>query len=446
MKRYLKHFWDFILCFLIGCSLSVNVFAGYDMRDPWSGNLYAVAAAVLFATVVLFFAHFNRFGMRISLPVTVATLITAVAALYYTGAFSGAGSADANPFLFQVIVAAVPIVVFWTARTRAGIFILFLAGTFMTAAFDFLKYPVSIQGYFVMIFGSFALFLHRAQDSLPARAADGFPRPEADRIGPGPASARISVVQPLAISLIAFLLATGIYYGAVKPLSPPTDAAELAQKLMLMKTLEDIGISSKRVIVADKPRDPVTALPDRPEELKKQQTEQDKENREQEKSGEGGRLGNGKNFMDVMAITYKKNADKIRIAAAVAALLLILAFPIKLLLRKKWYADLLKKPNEEGAVELYLCFVKKLKKAGLKRPEGLTLLEYAAASRERLDRFSVYDADFLRLTQIYLKVIYGYQKISDEEQELFHDFYKEFYKNLRAEMGNLGYCMQFFFI
>ncbi len=36
--------------------------------------------------------------------------------------------------------------------------------------------------------------------------------------------------------------------------------------------------------------------------------------------------------------------------------------------------------------------------------------------------------DFLRLTLIYLKMIYGYQQISDEERELFHDFYKEFIK------------------
>ncbi len=165
MKRYLKrYFWEFTLCFLVSSGLSVNVFAGYEMSDPRSGNLFAVTGAGLLAMAMLFSAHFNKKGIRISAPVTVAMLTAEAVALYYTGAFSGVSPIDDNPVLFWIIVATASIAVFWTSRSRPGLVILFLAGTFMTAAFDFLKYPVLPQGYFVMILGIAALFLYRVHD------------------------------------------------------------------------------------------------------------------------------------------------------------------------------------------------------------------------------------------------------------------------------------------
>lgn len=419
MRYFKQSIWDFALCFLISTSLSVNVFAGYEMHDPWSGSLFVTAFTAFFAMAVLFAARFNRYGKRISVAVTAAVLFAEAAALYYTGAFSGAEPIDENPILFWIIVITVSVTVFWTTRPRAGILLIFLAGTSMTAAFDFLRYPVTMEGYFTMMLGMAVLYLERVHSLCASMPHDG-------KIRFAPYFA-----QSVAISLIAFLMAAWLYYGVVKPLDPPAEEAELAQKLMSTKIMKDAGISSKKVIVAEKPEKPLLASPNPAEQYKKEQSS-------------GGWLGDSGSFIDVLAVTYKKHAAEFWIAASAPALLLILAVLFKLLLRKKWYANLLKKTNEDGAAALYLYFVKKLKKAGFKRPEDLTLLEYAAASQERLDKFSVYDADFLRLTQIYLKLIYGYQRISDEERELFHEFYQEFNKNLRAEMGSLRYCLQFF--
>lgn len=425
MKKYFgQYFLDFILCILIGAGISVNVFAGYEMNDPWSANLAVAVFTVFCATAVLFASRFNRFGMRISFPVTAAVLIGVVAALYSTGAFSGRGPIDENPLLFWIIVVTVSVSVFWATRWRAGIVILFLAASYLSAAFDFLLYPVSMGGYFAASFGMAILYQYRAQRS----GASGYGGNGASAGGVG--NGGKTVVQTTAFALVAVLMASGLYYGVVKPLDPPEKDMRLAQKLMSMQIMKEAGISSKKVLIEDPPEEP-EAPPEQPEQPRKEG---------------GGKAGDNGSLAGAMAITYKRYESQIWIAAAAPVLVFLMAFCLKLLLRRRWYANQLRKTNEAGAAALYLYFVRKLKKAGLKRPESLTLLEYAAASRERLERFSVYDTDFLRLTQIYLKMIYGYQQISDEERDLFHDFYKEFYKNLRAEMGTLRYCVHFFTI
>ena len=107
---------------------------------------------------------------------------------------------------------------------------------------------------------------------------------------------------------------------------------------------------------------------------------------------------------------------------------------------------MLSETKEDGALDLYLYFVEKLGKAGLKRPVGSTLLEYAVDSQDALDRFSVGDAGFLRLTEIYLSILYGYRTITEEEHELFLSFYKRFHRNLRHQMGAIRYCAKYFTI
>jgi hypothetical protein len=436
MKKYFgQYFLDFILCVLIGSGVSVNVFAGYEMNDPWSANLPVVVFTVLCITAVLFVSRFNRYGMRIAAPVTAAALMGTAAALYSAGAFSGGGAIDENPILFWIITVTVSVSVFWATRWRAGIIILFLTAAYMSAAFDFLLYPVSLGGYLAASFGMAILYQCTAQRS-GVSAYGGRGNGASSGVGNGDgASAGVGnggrmAVRTAAFALIAVLMASGLYYGVVKPLDPPKKDMRLAQKLMSMQIMKEAGISSKKVLIADPPEEPEVP-PEQPEQPRKEG---------------GGKAGDNGSLAGAMAITYKRYESQLWIAAAAPVLIFFLAFSLKLLLRRRWYANQLRKTNEAGAAALYLYFVRKLKKAGLKRPESLTLLEYAAASQERLERFSVYDADFLRLTQTYLKMIYGYQQISDEERELFHDFYKEFYKNLRAEMGTLRYCVHFFTI
>ena len=427
VKNHLRQYiWEFIFCSLVCWGLSVNVFAGYEMKGSWPADPGITAAVCCVAMAVLFAARSNRYGCRITVAVTAAALLAEAAALYQAGAFFGPGHVDANPVLYWVIVGTAAIAVFWASRSKTGIAVLFLAGTFLIAAFDFLQYPVFLPGYLVMTAGMAALFLNRVHSRTAAAG-------QTVKI-----DFRAYFVQAAVIALIASLLSGGLYYGVVRPIAPAPDQRELAEKLMSMKILKDLGISSTKIIVAEKPKEPETAKPDSPQQLKDQQKEQ---NREQKQNS-----GNGQGLMNSLAIAYKMHPGRVWSLAAAVVLLAAFAFWFKLFRRKRWYANLREKTYEEGATELYLYFIKKMKKAGLKRPKGLTLLEYADSFREKLDRFAVYEADFTQLTRIYLKMAYGYQKISEGEWELFDSFYKEFHKNLRSEMGNFRYCLQFFLI
>lgn len=435
MKNYLQqHFGDFILCALISSGLSVNVFAGYEMNDIWSGNLLAVASFTLIVTGVFFLAHFNKRGIRISVLITMATVAAGITALYDTGAFSEARTIDENPALFWVIVAAVSIAVFWMARKRVGIAALFLAGTFMIAAFDLLRYPVSIWGYAIFLIGTFALFIHRLYSISILRS-------DACKM-----NYKVGIMQPVLISIIAVAMACGVYYGVVRPIAPPPDQTDLVQKLMSMQVLEKLGVATKTIVYSDQPIESVQNPQNQPKENNPEQKINEEKDKEQKNSSEEGRIGEGSLLIPAMAITYKKIVNRLWIAVPSILILFIFAVIAKLILRKKWYDKLLKMTNEEGAMKLYAYFLRKMRKVGHQRPRELTLLEYALDSQEKLKQFSVYDASFLQLTQIHQKILYGYQRISDREFELFQDFYKEFYRNLRSEMGNLKYCLRFFTI
>jgi hypothetical protein len=169
-------------------------------------------------------------------------------------------------------------------------------------------------------------------------------------------------------------------------------------------------------------------------------------NNAQQEQKQNGKIVQSNDSSSALAVTFHKNAGKLRIAAVSAFLLLVAAIIIKKIHRKKWYARLLSEIKEDGAMELYLYFAEKLRKAGFKRPDESTLLEYAVNSKDALDRFTVEEVSFLGLTRIYLSILYGYRTITDEEYEYFLTFYKGFHRNLRRKMGNFRYCAKYFMI
>ena len=420
MKKYIgEYLGDFILCILIGTGLALNVFAGYEMTDPWSGHLWAVAGMVTAVMVLLFAAYYKRILLVISFIAEAAALIAAIIILQKMGVFTASKTIDQNPLLFWIIVISTSVLVFWAARSRAGIIILFLAGTIMTAAFDFLQFPVCQGGYLAFVFGAFVLLLYRIY-CISFRHSDKVQ-----------AAFSRYFVQSLIISLAALMLAGGVYYGLVKPMSPPTDQAKLTAQLMSMDIVRKAGISS------------VTVIPANEMVREVQKENQSKNHNEPEKEG---KIVQGQNPMTTKKVTFPLPSNFIWMAAVSVIAFLALAMVIKLLGRKRWYRDLLQQSKEDSALELYNYFLKKIRKTGCGRPDGHTLLEYAYGLQTKLEPYAVGDANFLSLTQIYTKILYGCQNISEDEWELFIDFYKELNRNLKKEMGSLKYLVHLFSI
>lgn len=341
------------------------------------------------------------------------------------------GFAQVSPLETCFILLVILLVVFGAGRSRAGLIVLFLLGTLMTSAFAFLEYPVSLWGCAVFLFSVFALYLYRVYCISLLQSEKG----QIDY--------RAYFIQATAAALAVMLLAGGICYGVVRSLPTPADESKLTKILMSSELLQKLGVSYETKVSHDKlPADKST------ESIKNKQKnevapDQKKAQQDQKKNG---KIVQSNDSLSALAITFHRNAGKLRIAAVAVLFLLIVAVILKRFLRKKWYAGVLAETKEDGVMKFYNYYTKKLRKTGFKRPESQTLSDYALSSQQEMELFSVGDADFRRLTQIYLSILYGYRMISDEEQELFLDFHKEFYRNLRKKMGLFKYCMKYFSI
>ena len=341
-----------------------------------------------------------------------------------------AGFTDVSPLFFGAVMLVILPVVFFVGRSRAGLILLFLFGTWMIAAFAFLEYPVSLLGCLVFTACTFALYLYRVYCISLLRSERGN------------ADFRAYFLQAAAVSAIVILLAGGIWYGVIRPMSPPTDEAGLTKTLMSSELMRQLGISHETIVSRD--RLPSDKAADTLKEQQKNESNKTPENHKQQDQKQNGKIVQSNDPLKTLAITFRKNKGRLWLAAAAVFIVLAAAIIIKKIRRKKWYARVLSEIKENGAMELYLYFAEKLRKAGLKRPDGSTLLEYARDSQGALDRFSVEDTSFLRLTEIYLSIVYGYRTITEEEYEQFLVFYKVFHKNLRRHMGRLRYFAKYF--
>lgn len=423
MKKKLNdRLWEFLLCCLIGTGLSAIVFAGFELNDPWSGSLPLVAGIVTLLTAVFFLAACRKLSALICVLATAAVLFACALFLVQTALAAGVHAVDGSPLLFWTIVIAVAFGVFWLKRNRIGIVILFLFGTLIAANFDFLLYPVTFLNEVMFLFGTIALYLYCVYRASVHRSETG------NRHSGG------YFVQGVVVALVALLLAGGAYQGMIKPLSPPTKQSELAAKLMTIQLFKELGIST------------VTEATDSIDLNQQNQTKTEQNSQQdQTPQNQKGTVVQSKHSLGSITIRYLKPSNFLWIVL-IALLLLPTAVVVKLFLRKRWYRRILKKEKEDGATLLYLFFLKDLQRAGYPRPKQMTLMEYADQLGEELQDFSVYDADFLRLTKIYQTILYGSQGISEEDYDLFLDFYHEFFRHMRSKLGKLKYSMNFFLL
>ncbi|WP_419821631.1 DUF4129 domain-containing protein [Anoxybacterium hadale] len=443
---------DILLCTLISMALAVIVFAGFDSSEPLLANMGAMAGITLLVTGVLEAGYCSgkradsgshrekpnseaRFryerGKLIAVLLSIAAMALSSFGLYQksSGGSLGMwadflGAMDKNGNLFPAVTVMVALLVFWLARIRMGICLLFLGGTFLAAFFDLLGYPVSASGLLLFLLGCLTLCFYRAREAL----------------GTSDFHWNALARSVMAAGLI-LLIAAGLFYGASGFLQPPGGKGELTARLREEPVMERLGIASTKTILTEEPIPPEIKKQEKPEEEKRLEEE-----KQQDQRKETGRIGKGLHLAAALAVTFQSAEKFLWIAVPIVIVLAAAAVPARILLRKRWYQKVLMASREQGVTLLYPYFLKRLGRIGLKRPQDMTLSEFAENAREALKGFAVYDADFLRLTRIYQKVIYGGQQVSEKEFELFQDFYSEFLKNLKKEMGSMKYLFVYFML
>lgn len=425
-----RMFPDWLLCTMVCAALTGTILAGFDGSDPLLSNPVAIAGMSLLIIGIL--EALQRFGKG-NLAVILISLLSVLGvfltlfhnneASVFELSVNYLGIMDQNPNLFPAVTMLSAILVFWTVRTRVGICLLFLGGSFLSAFFDVLGYPISARELILFLSGCLALWFLRItqettqQDTLPWN----------------------SMLQIVVTAAVIICLAAGLFFGAVRPLSPSNAKDELSGRLMNLPLMEQLGIVSTKTIYTDSPIPP---------EIKKEQQQEEKKKPDEEKKAsdrkEMGRIGNDLNLAAAAAVTFKAAAKAVWVVVPALIFLMAAAVPVRRILRRRWYQKVLTGSREQGVELLYAYFLKRLGRVGLKRPQDMTLSEFAEDAREALKDFAVYDADFMRLTHIYQGVIYGGQRVSEKEFELFQDFYMVFLKNLRGKIGCMKYLFAYF--
>ena len=143
------------------------------------------------------------------------------------------------------------------------------------------------------------------------------------------------------------------------------------------------------------------------------------------------------------------NYNQLVLNAALLLIPLIALFVLVVWLFKRKRAKRLEKiAGESPAYRVWYIWTfleGRLQRLGITRPDTLTPMEYALASRNEMLPFSQGCAGitYLQLTLIYQRAIYAGGNVSEEDYKKFEKFYNAFFDNARRESGKLKWLWRF---
>ncbi|MDO4581916.1 MAG: DUF4129 domain-containing protein [Bacillota bacterium] len=343
---------------------------------------------------------------------------------------------DNSLLLYFIFLTAAGLIVFMLGQSRPGACILFLSGNLICAGAQFLQYPAPLWTQLLFDAAALLLFLLRVYLHSVARA--DVPGGDIPRY----------LRQTLTLCLIAAVAACGIYYGAVRPLSPPTMELKLITILRSMELLQVMGVASTQIVF-----DPALASAEQPQQQdtaglagdERSETLLGQNQQSERLNGAGQQIQQLTSRLQEQwsAIRYDEER-RFPLWLLFLPLLLTAACLLRIWRKKRWHDWLQTLPRETAVVNYYRFFLRDIARAGLPKPPAVSLLEYVTLYDDRLRPFAPDDGSFSRMTAICQKVIYGRQPVSEDEYACFERFYAGFYRALRRELGTLKYYLSLF--
>lgn len=347
----------------------------------------------------------------------------------------GSGAASAARIAAPLAIGT-GILVWLLALTRAGLAVLFIAGTLICCGASFLEFPVPDWVFPVFGAACVAAYLYRNY-TLTRR-----------RPGCRPADAPRFFLQSGAVALAAMLAAAGLWAGLVRPANPPVRDLDLVRALQQVQLIEDLGIYNPDDRAGhrstDAGEDPAeeqtdadsdsTGADQQAEESETDSTGQGQTDVGSTGVGTGGSASGSPEGFDLRLLWLL-----LLIPVAVAA-----AYGIKARSRRRWKAAVESCDPETAARNYYLFLLDKFDKMGIYKDDDVTLRQFAADSADRTAAFATDAADFEQLTQIYERLAYGGGSLRPGEIEGFRSMYTAFYPALQRKLGKPQYWLQYF--
>ena len=429
MKQYVRlHAWDFILTICIAIGMHLNTFSAFMIRESYMTNYALVAIVTALVMAIMYVIGYNKRTSLIggaAIGVALIVWVIILRARGYLDDLSAEGTDETIPAFWTIVLFGTALIYVLT-RSRKVLFFAAPIGLLFCAAFKFLEYPVSVPGLLLLVAAVILELLYLVyKDSLLNASYGNY-------------NIRHFLMQSIAVLLVVMMLSTGVFYGVVKPIDPPTRDLKLITKLMSFDIMELLGVASTQEL-----REPDDEDKDDKDDQKEQEEEEEKE--EEEKEDEQNR--ESEEDISANTITYDERDYTVYWVTALILLLMALPFIVKYTLRARRRRRLNGLDPNNQAAFVYDFFLKRFKKLGFGKPESATILEYAEQQEDFLLNFrSKEGATFEELSEIYNRHLYSGADVTPAEISKFMSVYNSFYKNAKEFLGNWKYIRKFWIL
>ena len=427
MRQYVRlHAWDFILTVLIAIGMHLNTFSAFMIRESYMTNYLLVAAVTTVVMAVMFVIGYNKRNAIIGGAGWAVFLIGWIIYLRANDLINLEDGADETIPAFWSIVIFGSALIYLLTRNRKILFGAAPIGLLFCAAFKFLEYPVSVPGLFILIIAVILEILYLVyKDSLLTADYGNY-------------TIRHFLEQSIAIVAVVVMLSSGVFYGIVKPLDPPTRDLKLITKLMSFDILELLGVASTQEV-----KDPNQGDEDQDEEEPPEEKEEEKDDEENEQNEEENKQESDEKI-SAQTMSYNEKDYTVYWVTALIILLLAAPFVIKYVLRSRRRRRLNGLDASNQAAFVYDFFLDRLKKLGVGKADSQTILEYAEQQEGVLENFTAEDGTtFEEMTELYNYHLYSKLPIKPEDANKFVAMYDSFYKNAKAFVGTWRYIRKF---
>ena len=446
---------DFLLVLVASVGLVLTVSYAFNSAPDVRGNVAAVAAITIPLLAVLFAGSWSK---RALAPACIGAAVYAVAVIAVCAAltpedvplFVDAQINDdpESPVIFGVVALAVPLAVYLLSRRRAGMVVLLVAAVVALGAVQFLYRDwATDQGgtvvSVVVVVALFALLVFQSYRT-GVRQVKRLERT---------AFARATLFA-VATAVVCVALAALVYVAIIAPLGLTTPEIKPFQDYYARPVIEYTGVYDEQQI--DNPDITTNKTNDENEDSNQDadggERQQAPDNNDEEGSNPVTSLVESLTSFDIndwnqqfTAVSYEQLRLGALIAMLIAAALLTAAVLLQRSRRERRLKKLADKPLEVRIWSVYDFLTGRFAKLGIKRPETLTLMEFAMSHRAQMAPFTrgTGGVDFLALTLIYQRACYDKGRVTEDDWRAVERFYRAFFKNARAYVGRRRWLRDF---
>ncbi|MDO4183087.1 MAG: DUF4129 domain-containing protein [Coriobacteriia bacterium] len=438
---------DFLLVLVSSVCLSLAVSYGFDAAAGLRGNVLIHAGIAIPLLVILFAGGWSKkavaasaFGVCVYCAAVIVVCALSVPADVPLFVDAQINDVDGNYVVFGFVLVVVPVLTYLLSRRRVGVLVLLVGGvlTFGLTQYLFRAWATEEPGTVIALVGMialFALFVFQGYRSNVVQSS----RVRKTAFAPAAAFAVVVSALCLGVGALAFVLVIGNLGLTTPEIKPFQDY--YARPVVEYSGVYDEQQVDNPDLTTSQTNDTVLDSNQDAEDGQHDQSPQDNQNQGADPLTQTFQFLSAFDPSDWNAAFAAINYQQLALSALAIAALIVLALAILVLIwdqrRKRRLQKWAQEPVQTRIYHMYDYFVDRFAKMGLRRPENMTLLEYALASRQNMAPFAqgTRGVDFLALTLAYQRACYAAGSATEADGTLFESFYQAFYKNARTYVG-----------